>query len=245
MIDNFISRIPVSKFLRSKNRREKNRGEKNRRNMTRGTSPVARFCFAAILMASFQTGFAHAQLTKLYGFEYNPSATSSYPDGQTPIAELIQGADGNYYTTSTAGGSGACPGGNDGVIAGCGAIVKITPAGVLSVFYSFPYDSSTSSEPNGFRPAAGLLQGPDGNFYGVTSEGGSGGTDFCVSACGTIFKVTPSGAFTVLHSFCGGFGCGSLPTDGAGPLGRLVYSAGYYYGTTQQGSMYNGSTIPA
>src|SRR5271166_4091628 len=139
MIDSFISRMPAGKSLRSK----------NRRNITRGTFAVARVCFAAILMAGFQTSLAHAQLTQLYAFEYDPSATSNYPDGQTPVAELIQGADGNYYTTTTAGGSGACPGGNNGVIAGCGTIVKITPAGVFSVFYNFPYDSSTNTEPNG------------------------------------------------------------------------------------------------
>jgi uncharacterized repeat protein (TIGR03803 family) len=234
MIGSFVSRIPASKFLRSKNYRSK-----NRRNTTRGTLLVARFCFAAILMASFQTSLAHAQLTQLYAFEYNPSATSNYPDGEVPVAELIQGADGNYYTTTTAGGSGACTGGENGVIPGCGAIVKITPTGVFSVFYSFPYDSSTNTEPNGLRPAAGLVQGPDGNFYGVTSQGGTGGTDFCGGGCGTVFKITPSGALTVLHSFCGGFGCGSLPTDGAAPIGRLVYSDGYYYGTTQQGGEYD------
>ena len=76
------------------------------------------------------------------------------------------------------------------------------------------------------------MQGPDGNFYGVASEGGSSGL-------GTIFKITPSGTLTVLHSFCGGLGCGSLPSDGATPLGRLVYSGGYYYGTTNLGSVYN------
>jgi uncharacterized repeat protein (TIGR03803 family) len=76
------------------------------------------------------------------------------------------------------------------------------------------------------------VQGPDGNFYGVASEGGSSGL-------GTIFKITPSGTLTVLHSFCGGLGCGSLPSDGATPLGRLVYSGGYYDGTTNLGSVYN------
>jgi uncharacterized repeat protein (TIGR03803 family) len=161
------------------------------------------------------------------------------------MAELIQGADGNYYTTTTAGGSGACPDDVQGLTPGCGAIVKITPAGVLSVFYSFPYNSSNNTAPNGLRPAAGLLQGPDGNFYGVASQGGSSGTGFCqgdggIYGCGTIFKLTPSGAFTLLYSFCGGYGCGSHPPDGAAPLGRLVYSGGYYYGTTQQGGEYNG-----
>ena len=99
--------------------------------------------------------------------------------------------------------------------------------------------------PNGMFPVAGLLQGPDGNFYGVASGGGSSGTDFCqpgpeIFGCGTIFKLTPSGHLTLLYSFCGGYGCGSYPPDGADPRGRLVYSGGYLYGTTQQGGEYNG-----
>ncbi|MGO8793782.1 MAG: choice-of-anchor tandem repeat GloVer-containing protein [Candidatus Sulfotelmatobacter sp.] len=197
------------------------------------------------LALSAFVGLAHAQLTQLYAFQYNPSTISNYPDGEVPIAELIQGADGNYYTTTTEGGSGACPGGVDGLIPGCGAIVKITSAGALSVFYSFPYDSSTNTAPNGLRPAAGLVQGPDGNFYGVASQGGSSGTDFCsgdggITGCGTVFKITPKGVFTLLYSFCGGYGCGTAPPDGAAPIGRLVYSGGYYYGTTQQGSEYDG-----
>jgi uncharacterized repeat protein (TIGR03803 family) len=241
MISSFISRIPASKFLGSKNL-----GKKNRRTMPRGTFAVARFCFAAILMASFQTSLAHAQLTQLYAFEYNPSATSNYPDGETPYAELIQGADGNYYTTTFAGGSGACTDGVEGLTQGCGAVLKITPAGVLSVLYSFPFDSSNNTTPNGMFPVAGLVQGPDGNFYGVASGGGSSGTDFCqpspgIFGCGTVFKITPGGTLTLLHSFCGGYGCGSAPPDGADPRGRLVYSNGYYYGTTQQGGLYNGS----
>jgi len=244
MIDSFISRIPASKFLRSMNRRKKNSRKKNRRSMTRGTFAVARFCFAAILIAGFQTSLAHAQLTQLYAFEYNPSTTSNYPDGETPYAELIQGADGNYYTTTFAGGSGACTDEVEGLTQGCGAVVKITPAGVLSVLYSFPFDSSNNTTPNGMFPVAGLLQGPDGNFYGVASGGGSSGTDFCqpspgVFGCGTIFKLTPGGAFTLLYSFCGGYGCGSYPPDGADPRGRLVYSDGFLYGTTQQGGLYN------
>ena len=159
----------------------------------------------------FPASLAHAQLTQLYAFEYNPSATSNYPDGETPYAELIQGADGNYYTTTFAGGSGACTDGVEGLTQGCGAVLKITPAGVLSVLYSFPFDSSNNTTPNGMFPVAGLVQGPDGNFYGVASGGGSSGTDFCqpspgIFGCGTVFKITPGGTLTLLHSFCGGYG---------------------------------------
>jgi uncharacterized repeat protein (TIGR03803 family) len=206
---------------------------------------------AAVLFALVHTLPAHAQLTELYGFQYNATATSNYPDGANPMAELIQGADGNYYTTTNTGGAGACPGGVEGQIQGCGAVVKITPAGVLSVLYSFPYDAATSTAPNGLFPEAGLVQGPDGNFYGVASEGGTGGIECAdttgLSGCGTVFKLTPSGTLTVLHSFCGGNGCGSLTTDGAEPTGRLVFGTdGDLYGTTEVGGLagvYNQGTI--
>jgi uncharacterized repeat protein (TIGR03803 family) len=198
-----------------------------------------------LVLSSFLS-LAHAQLTELYAFQYDANTISNYPDGESPQAELIQGADGNYYTTTFMGGSGACADGVEGLTQGCGAVVKITPAGVFSVLYSFPFDASNNTTPNGLFPVAGLLQGPDGNFYGVASGGGSSGTDFCqpitgVFGCGTIFKLTPSGHFTLLYSFCGGYGCGSYPPDGADPRGRLALGPdGNLYGTTQQGGEYNG-----
>jgi uncharacterized repeat protein (TIGR03803 family) len=200
---------------------------------------------AVLLIALIQVVPAQAQLGELYAFQYNPATTSNYPDGAIPMAELIQGADGNYYTTTQIGGAGTCPGEVEDQIPGCGAVVKITPAGVLSVLYSFPYDSSTSTAPDGWLPQAGLVQGKNGDFYGVAAEGGTGG-EACadttgLSGCGTVFKLTKTGTLTVLHSFCGGSGCGSLATDGAEPTGRMVFGAnGDLYGTTQSGGIYNG-----
>jgi uncharacterized repeat protein (TIGR03803 family) len=60
----------------------------------------------------------------------------------------------------------------------------------------------------------------DGNFYGTTA---SGGDQIC--NCGTVFKITPVGNLTTLHSFKG--------TDGAYPGGALVQAADEnFYGTT-------------
>src|ERR1035438_576616 len=52
---------------------------------------------------------------------------------------------------------------------------------------------------DGQNPLAGLVQGSEGNFYGTTDAGGTGGN-------GTVFKITPSGALTTLHSFSGSAG---------------------------------------
>jgi len=83
-----------------------------------------------------------------------------------------------------------------------------------------------------------LIQGSDGNFYGATGSGGPGecpgvepaGYNGPPSTCGTLFKLTPDGAETVLHFFSGG-------ADGGQPTGGLVQgSDANFYGTTSYGS---------
>ena len=52
------------------------------------------------------------------------------------------------------------------------------------------------------------MQGSDGAFYGMTSEGGN-------YDGGTLFRITAAGAFTVLRHF-------NYDTDGAFPGGSLI-----------------------
>ena len=79
---------------------------------------------------------------------------------------------------------------------------------------------------NGADPFTGLVQGPDGNFYGTTQAGGASAN--CTNGCGTVFKITAAGTLTTLHSFDG--------TDGSGPEGGLVLATdGNFYGTTYAG----------
>ncbi|HET6178453.1 MAG TPA: choice-of-anchor tandem repeat GloVer-containing protein [Candidatus Sulfotelmatobacter sp.] len=66
-----------------------------------------------------------------------------------------------------------------------------------------------------------LAQGRDGNLYGVTTSGGP-------HSDGTVFRMTPAGVVTVLHSFSG--------TDGSLPMGGLSLGMdGNFYGTTFEG----------
>ena len=75
------------------------------------------------------------------------------------------------------------------------------------------------------------MLGTDGDFYGTTSEGGIS-ADPCGGDCGTIFKITPAGKLTTLHSFD--------YTDGITPYGPLVQATnGNFYGTTQSGTVYS------
>lgn len=140
-------------------------------------------------------------------------------DGGNP-SSLITGNDGNFYGT-TAGWSGndtSCS--NAG---SCGTVFKMTPAGSMTVLYSFV------GVTYGTYPGS-LIQSRDGNFYGITVSGGS-----CTSSnnqCGTVFKVTPAGVRTVLHTF------GGVP-DGATPSALIEANDGNLYGVTQRGGVSN------
>jgi uncharacterized repeat protein (TIGR03803 family) len=142
-------------------------------------------------------------------------------------AGLVQGTDGNFYgTTSYGGTSSAC--GTEG----CGTVFKITDKGILTILHSFDLT-------DGMNPHAGLVQGTDGNFYGTTLNGGTASSDACPSECGTVFKITPAGQLTTLHQFDG--------LDGYEPDAPLVQALnGRFYGTTLGGgadhycSLYSG-----
>ena|SRR5579863_7632481 len=60
----------------------------------------------------------------------------------------------------------------------------------------------------------------------------------CTGGCGTVFKITPSGTLTALHSFAG------YPTDGSEPLAGLVQATdGNLYGTTYSGGPNDEGTV--
>ncbi len=165
---------------------------------------VASASFLVVLLATAIAAQAQT-FTTLYRFDGT--------DGSDPFAPLVQATDGLLYGTTVDGGSSeACPN-------GCGTIFKISPHGGLTTLYNF---CSQSGCIDGESPFAGLLQGPDGSFYGSTGYGGADGF-------GTIFDVTPSGVLSVLYTSCSQPGC----TDGASPSARLVAgSDGSFYGTT-------------
>ena len=159
-----------------------------------------------------------AQTTNvLYRFQYDGLVPSGFSHGELVYSELIQGADGNFYGTTTLGGSGGCLGPFG--VQGCGTIFKVTSAGTQTILFNFPYDANTNTAVDGIYPYGGLVQGKDGNFYGVTTGGGDADA-VCngTLGCGVIFKITPAGAFSVSsfrrhlgHS--GGRGSASWPVD--------------------------------
>jgi uncharacterized repeat protein (TIGR03803 family) len=143
-------------------------------------------------------------------------------DGALPTGTLIQATDGNFYGTTSQGGA------QQNCTVGCGTVFKITPGGTLSTKYNFCSQQGCS---DGTIPRAGLVQGTDGNLYGTTQYGGITNSD-CSGGCGTVFKLTLSGALSTIYSFCAQSGC----TDGSVPAAGLIQlSDGNFYSTTSQG----------
>jgi uncharacterized repeat protein (TIGR03803 family) len=174
-------------------------------------------CILFVLWAATAVALPAQTFEKLHSFKYT--------DGWSPWAPLVQASDGNLYGTVSSGGNPSCTGG--GYSTGCGTVFQITPSGKLTTIFLF--DGT-----NGSQPFAGLIQAANGDFYGSTTEGGTGNN--CAQGCGTIFTVTASGTLTTLYNF--------NYTDGAAPTGTLILGTdGNYYGTTSAGGPVDAGTF--
>lgn len=121
------------------------------------------------------------KLTTLYSFA-GVENCGNLANGAFPAGPLIQGKDGNFYGTT----SGYCFG--SGCEAGSsGTIFKITPTGKLTTLYSF---CSLANCADGFEPLAGVIQGTNGLFYGVTSSGGANDPQELSGVGGTVFSLS-------------------------------------------------------
>ncbi len=78
----------------------------------------------------------------------------------------------------------------------------------------------------------GVVLDPEGNLYGTTFGGGVGSQTGAQE--GVVFKMSPEGQETVLHSFTG------LSDGGAPETGVILDSAGNLYGTTAKGGLGTG-----
>ncbi len=176
-------------------------------------------------------------------------------DGGNPLGNLILDSSGNLYGTTQEGGDLSCnaghgcgtvfrvdptgtetvlyafTGGSDGVSPQAGltrddagnlygttygedgdgaTAFKVAPNGQHTVLYTFPCCS---------LPLGGLVLDKSGNLYGTAGE----------IDTGMVFKLSPAGKLTVLHSFNGA-------PDGLYPDGGLIMDqAGDLIGTTYEG----------
>jgi uncharacterized repeat protein (TIGR03803 family) len=151
-------------------------------------------------------------LTTIYHF----CSQSGCTDGAKPDG-LLQTSDGTLYGTTLYGGVGTT----------FGTVFKLTTSGALTTLWSFCTQSNCT---DGQQPLAGLVLGSDGLFYGTTSLGGS-------NNFGTVFKISSSGTFTLLHGF-------QQSTDGSQSYGPLVQAVdGNYYGSTRTGGTHAAGTL--
>jgi uncharacterized repeat protein (TIGR03803 family) len=118
--------------------------------------------------------------------------------------------NGNFYGITALGGS-----------AEDGTTYKLTPSGTLTTLHTF---NGTNGNQVGLVPE-GLLQAPNGDFYGLTPFGTQNS-----NTCGTIFRMSTKGATTTLASFP------NTGAQGCEPAGGLVLGPdGDFYGTTLSG----------
>jgi uncharacterized repeat protein (TIGR03803 family) len=147
------------------------------------------------------------ELTTIYSF----CSQAKCADGNNP-ASLIFASDGNLY--------GFTDGGNVGK--DTGTIFRMTLEGKITTLYNF---CPARGCYDGLVPQ-GIVQAADENFYGVAQWGGK-------KNFGTTFRISPTGEFKLLHTFCEMTNC----TDGLLPKFAPVQATdGNFYGTASGGA---------
>ncbi len=152
------------------------------------------------------------------------SVLDSFDDshqGVAPEGQLAFDKQGDVYGTAVEGGTHRYL-----VTAGDGTIFKLSPDGTETDLYNFGANIT-----DGIGPTGGVVIDAGGNLYGVTYRGGAYGV-------GTVFRVSPEGVETILHTFV------NDKTDGSYPSAGLVMdSRSNVYGTTESGGLYGGGTV--
>lgn len=136
-------------------------------------------------------------------------------NGKNPIGDLVAGPSGNFFGATVLGGS-----------KGFGTVFKITPAGALTTIYSF---QGAHACPNA------LARSADGSLYGTTADLSIVSPVSCSAAnintaFGSIFRISPLGVFSVLHSFAGNGVSPAFPSGAP-----LLASDGNLYGVSNIG----------
>lgn len=127
-------------------------------------------------------------------------------DGENPQGGVIADSSGNLYGTTLYGGVN-----NDGLV------YRLAPDGSETILYAFRGGS------DGNWPYGDLSMDKAGNLFGTTQYGGS-------HSVGTVFRISPDGTETLLHSFDPDTGEGYNPAAGV-----ILDSRGNLYGTTFEG----------
>lgn len=184
----------------------------------------------ALLMAATIMSSALAQDTKfstLYKFEALNPATYANPLGSQPGTRPVLGPGNTVYGGAYNGGQYTN-----------GVIYRFDlQSHQYTVLHTFSALDANGYNEDGAGPTTALTRGPDDVFYGLANYGGANGN-------GTIFKITTSGEFTVLHTFSA-LDANAHNEDGASPLRAVVIgNDGNLYGTTRVGGENTCGTAP-
>jgi uncharacterized repeat protein (TIGR03803 family) len=165
------------------------------------------------------------ELTTIYSF----CPQAKCPDGSLPNG-LLLASEGNFYGTTMGGGAH-----------NAGTIFKLTPQGALTVLHNFCSQPYCAGGYDLDETTGTLIEGVDGNFYGVTDLGGSRVGNCSPYGCGTAYQITPQGKFTTLYTFCSEPNC----ADGMRPYWLTQAANGDFYGVTGNGGAFkvSGGTI--
>jgi uncharacterized repeat protein (TIGR03803 family) len=126
------------------------------------------------------------QFTLLLKAPYDPNGTNHYPEGEF-YSDLIEGPDGFLYVVASSGSTSAS-------VANPGTIVRISKSGTgFEVVHAFCSEQNCADGAKAWK----LVLGLDGNLYGAAGQGGS---FTCYLGCGTIFRLSTNGTYTVLYS---------------------------------------------
>lgn len=162
----------------------------------------------------------------VYRYEMNGTYTVihnlTFDEGEGVVSHLVQGSDGHLYGTAGSGGN----------TAECGTVFKMSTSGEM--IWTYVFNCGFALNVNGYAPESPLVQAADGNFYGITSEGGWAGEN--AGCCGVIFKITPEGQETLLYT--------PTPFDGFNyTAGLTLGTDGNLYGATAYEGTRGGGTI--
>ena len=134
----------------------------------------------------------------------------NYGDGMNIFAPLIRAGDGNLYGVTSRGRP-----------TGDGIVFSITSGGSLTVLHNVGGGGA-----EGLNQVGCLMLATDGDFYGTNNLNGASGW-------GVLFRMTPTGTFSVLHDFAW--------DSGASPQATLLqHTGGVFYGSTAVGGINNG-----
>ena len=137
--------------------------------------------------------------------------------GAQPSSGLMFAPNGTLYGSTEYGGT-----------TGGGVVFSISTSGSYSAIYNFPseYFNGYTYNNGDYDPRPAIAIDSSGNLYSTTAYSGP-------DESGVVYKLTPAGEFSVLHTFTG---ANSPYTDGLNPFAGLIMgSDGNLYGTTIEG----------